>query len=42
VTSTLRHYVRDVRGKQRSKFTSMTSIHLQSRVPKVIKIRAYL
>jgi len=27
---------------QRSKFTSMISIHLQSCVPKIIKIRAYL
>ena len=45
VTSTLRHRVRDLRdvhGMQRSKFTSMISIHLQSCVPKIIKIRAYL
>ena len=42
VTSTLRHQVRDVHGMQRSKFTSMTSIHLQSCVPKIIKIRVYL
>jgi len=37
VTSTLRHQVRDVHGTQRSKFTSMISIHLQSCVPKIIK-----
>jgi len=42
VTSPLRHQVRDVHGTQRSKFTSMISIHLQSCVPKIIKIRAYL
>ena len=42
VTSTLRHQVRDVHGTQRSKFTSMISIHLQSCVPKIIKIRIYL
>jgi len=34
VTSTLRHQVRDVHGRQRSKFTSC--------VPKIIQIRAYL
>jgi len=42
VTSTLRHRVRDVHGTQRSKFTSMISIHLQSCVPKIIEIRGYL
>ena len=44
VTSTLRHQVRDVglHGTQRSKFTSMINIHLQSCVLKIIKIRAYL
>jgi len=42
VTSTLRHQVRDVDGTQRCKFTSMLSIYLQSCVPKIIKIRAYL
>jgi len=42
VTSALRHQVRDVHGTQRSKFTSMISIHLQSCVPKIIKILAYL
>ena len=41
VTSSLRHRVRDVHGTQRSKFASMISIHLQSCVPKNIKIRAY-
>ena len=41
VTSILRHQVRDVHGTQRSKFTSMISIHLQSCVPKILKIRAY-
>ena len=42
VTSTLRYQVRDVHGTQRSKFTSMMSIHLQSCVPKIIKkIRTY-
>ena len=33
---------RDVHGTQRSKFISMISIHLQSFIPKIIKIRAYL
>jgi len=42
VTSTLHHQVKDVHSIQRSKFTSMISIHLQSYVPKIIKIRAYL
>jgi len=42
VTSILRHQVRDVHDMQCSKFTSMISIHLQSCVPKIIKIRAYL
>jgi len=42
MTSTLRHQVRDVHGTQRSKFTSMISIHLQSCVPKIVKLRAYL
>jgi len=37
MTSTLRHQVRDVHGTQRSKFTSMISIHLQSCVAKIIK-----
>jgi len=41
VTSTLRHQVRDVHGTQRSKFTSMISIHLQSCVPEIIKISAF-
>ena len=41
------HYVTrslpsDVHGTERSKFISMISIHLQSCVPKIIKIRAYL
>jgi len=38
MTSTLRQQVRDVHGTQCSKFTSMISIHLQSCVPKIIKI----
>ena len=42
VTSTLRHQVRDVHRTQRSKFTRMISIHLQSCVPKIIKIRVHL
>jgi len=42
LTSTLHHQVRDVHGMQRSKFTSMISIHLQSCVPKILKIRSYL
>jgi len=44
VTSTLRHghQVRDVHGTQRSKITSMISIHLQSYVPKIVRIRPYL
>jgi len=42
VTSTLRHQVTDVHSTQRSKFTSVISIHLQSCVPKIIKICAYL
>jgi len=42
VTSTLRHQVGDVHGTQRSKFTSMISIHLQSCIPNIIKSRAYL
>jgi len=42
VTSTLRHQVRVAHGMQRSKFTSMISIHLQSCVPKTVKICAYL
>ena len=37
VTSTLRHQVRDLHDTQRSKFTSMNSIHLQSCVPKNYK-----
>jgi len=31
------HQLRNVHGMQRSKFTSMISIHLQSCVPKIIK-----
>ena len=42
VTSTLRHQVRDVHGTPRSKFNSMISIHLQSCVPKIIRIRAFV
>ena len=38
MTSKLRHQVRDVHGTQYSKFTSVISIHLQSCVPKIIKI----
>ena len=41
MTSALRDQVSDVHGTQRSKFTSMISIHLQSCVPKII-ICAYL
>ena len=42
VTSTLCHQVRDVHGMQHSKFSSTINIHLQSCVPKFIKIHAYL
>jgi len=42
VTSTLHHQVRDVHGTQRSKFTSMISIHLLSCVPKIIQVHAFV
>ena len=42
VTSTLCHQVRDVHGMQRSKFTSMISIHLLSCLPKIIKVHAFV
>ena len=36
------HQVRDVHGTQHSKFTRIINIHLQSCVPTIIEIRAYL
>jgi len=41
ITSPLHHQVRDIHGTK-CKFTNMISIHLQSCVPKIIKICAYL